>query len=158
MATNLSVLSSLICQMGVIFFQLVIFLWNFIKFKLHQRTKRQIQMLTLEGEVFAQSLLSQSFGTQCELAWIKAEQGEWSRWRYTLLHIILKACEKALDEQVNERLGTTQALWPRGRRNCVWCLLCHCCATSSSQAHSHEAAARKTMGGKLALLTRLSLC
>lgn len=40
--------------------------------------------------------------------------------------------------------------------NCVWRLLCHCCATSSSQAHSHEAAARKTMGDKLALLTRLS--
>lgn len=36
-------------------------------------------------------------------------------------------------------------------------LLCQCYATSSSQAHSHEAAASKSMGGKFGLLTRLSL-
>lgn len=80
--------SSLICQMGVSFFQLIVLLWDLIKFKLHQNPKRQMQMsneLTFEGGTFTQPQLSQTFGTHYELVWTKTEQGKRNRWRHALL-------------------------------------------------------------------------
>lgn len=89
--SNLPCFSSLICQMGVIFFHLIVLLWNFLKFRLPQTTRRQIKMskeFTLEGKTFTYPQLSQTFGTHWEPVWAKSEQGKWNRWRNTLLTYI----------------------------------------------------------------------
>lgn len=90
--------SSLVCQMGVIFFHIIVLLWNFVKFRLPQ-TARQIKMskeFTLQGKTFIYPQFSQTFGTRWEPVWAKSEQGKWNRWRNTLLTYIffLKAVKR----------------------------------------------------------------